>query len=114
METNDQRRNIVQYSEFGLDFRLSFNFSLLLYLLTFSTNQLIHPHYSTMSTLTLHFTNIRGLFSNKTSVFQHLEDDTPSILALSETQIDTNESNSPDLQFRKYILHAKQRASRVS
>ena len=58
-----------------------------------------------MSTLTLHYTNIRGLFSNKASVFQHLENDQPSILALSETQIDQNKSNAPDLQFRKYILH---------
>ena len=57
-----------------------------------------------MSTLTLHYTKIRGLFSNKTSVFQNLEDDKPSILALSETQIDINKSNAPDLQFRKYIL----------
>ena len=96
--------NFVHFSEFGLDFQLSFNFSLFYICLS---SQLIHTHYSIMSTLTLHYTNTRGLFSNKTSVFLHFEDGKPSILALSETQIDINKSNAPDLQFRKYILHAK-------
>ena len=59
-----------------------------------------------MSSLNIHY-NIRALFSNKAPVFQHLEKEKPSILALSETQINTDKSDAPDLKFQKYILHTK-------
>ena len=60
-----------------------------------------------MSTLNIHYSNIRGLFKSKAPVFQHLENEKPSILALSETEINTDKSDAPDLKFQKYILHTK-------
>ena len=60
-----------------------------------------------MSTVSIQYSNIRGLFSSKAPVFQHLENEKPSISALSETQINIDKSDAPDLKFQKYILHTK-------
>ena len=62
-----------------------------------------------MTTIKLNFCNIRGLSrkSNLNDVHQHLENEKPAFLGLTETILDANKSNGPDYQFENHTLHSK-------
>ena len=62
-----------------------------------------NPGAGSPSAFTIHYTNIRGLFSNFTSVEHHLASSLPNILLLSETQVSSDASTDP-LQISHYNL----------
>ena len=55
------------------------------------------------ASFTIHFTNIRGISSNLSSVEQHLSSSLPNILLLSETQVAHDASND-SFQISHYNL----------
>ena len=56
------------------------------------------------NSIVIHYSNIRGLSSNITSIQQHLEQHKPSLLFLSETKI-SPPTNSSHFHYPGYILH---------
>ena len=55
------------------------------------------PGAGSPAAFTIHYTNIRGLSSNFTSVEHHLAASLPNILLLSETQVSSDASSDPFL-----------------
>ena len=76
-----------------------------------SSNGLTHdptPH-NTLSSFSIHYTNIRGLNSNFTSVETHLATSSPNLFLLSETQLSSQSSPDPS-QISRYNHYSRFRS----
>ena len=68
-----------------------------------------HDRLSSLSSFSIHYTNIRGLNSNFSSVESHLATSSPNLFLLSETQLSSQSSPDP-FQISHYNLYSRFRS----